>query len=634
MVALEPVAASMRSVAQKTATRGAMAHGAIPSGAVGTGARAVSVSVAERHTKNEVKLSGEERAIGALSKVREFGFAAWMPGWMMVGPIPLPLPVVTIFGGLAGLLAKGAAMMRWEGGRSALSSLQSSAEMALKGVTGVIEKVSLNQLHQAPGTLLKEMGAEAGRRNNWMGKVAPTYLNKWGNAVNGVMNDAVAKRVAPVGDAIVKAAERVGSFGGNVVSGTMNQTMANGTASVGIATAEKIGAAGGTSSINSILGRVFDYRHGRVLAKAESLVESANAAFTQAPRTFWQRLTRQTPTALPAMPTELATAFSHVKTGGVSALQKASAELEALAKNGAPEIAKHAASVAQQVNKALASASKAVHLENVAKGGVGEWLKATANKMGNVKLKTAIITTAVVAGSAIAFLGARVQGKKDATALADFKADAGADSALTKSAQQSAANGTLGRYAGAVVSSAGESMMLAHNPALMAPQIALMMAGGQLGGSSQLLAAHQALKNAESGIAPLEPRAKFECVKELVAVVPAVAANGGKYNRLASPVAAAIVEKNMSVKDTMHLLNDAAAFNTFATDVKAKMDAAAAPKTTVAAKTATLQAEKPVATVSPADKPLAPSHNAAAPMITSGAQHQGVVHAQQRAVAS
>ena len=629
MIALEPVAASMRSVAQKTATRGAMAHGAIPSGAVGTGARAVSVSVAERHTKNEVKLSGEERAIGALSKVREFGFAAWMAGWMMVGPIPLPLPVVTMFGGLAGLLAKGAAMMRWEGGRSALSSLQSSAEMALKGVTGVIEKVSLNQLHQAPGTLLKEMGAEAGRRNNWMGKVAPTYLNKWGDAVNGVMNDAVAKRVAPVGDAIVKAAERVGAASMN---GTMKQAV--GVASVGVATAERVGASGGTSSINSMVGNVFSARHARVLAKAGNLAQSAEAAFSQAPRTFWQRLTRQTPAALPAMPTELATAFSHVKTGGVSALQKASAELEALAKNGTPEIAKHAASVAQQVNKTLAAASKAIHLENVAKGGFGEWLKATANKMGNVKLKTAIITTAVVAGSAIAFLGARVQGKKEATALADFKADAGADSALTKAAQQSAANGALGRFAGAAVSSAGESMMLAHNPALMAPQIALMMAGGQLGGSSQLLAAHQALKNAESGIAPLEPREKFEAMKLLVAAVPAVEKNGGIYNRLTSPVAAAIVEKNMSVKATMHLLNDAAAFNTFAADVKAKMDAAAAPKTTVAAKTATLQAEKPVATVTSADKSAAQPHNAAAPMITSGAQHQGVVHAQQRAVAS
>jgi hypothetical protein len=589
--------------------------------------------LAEQHTQNEVKLSGEEHAIQALSRVKEFGYAAWMPGWVsissipllnkipLIGAIPFPVSIAWFFGGIAGVLATGASKLGWEGARSGLSSVQSALEMVVTGATKVINEVSLNQLHQAPAVFLKEAGVEVARRNNGLAKVAPAHLNEWGNAAAKTMNEAVAKAAKPVGK-VVGAIDNVAN-------------------------------AGGASSLNSMVGNVFNARHGRVVEQASNRILSAEASFSYAPRSFWQRLTRQAPVAAAVsqeVTAALTPALGHVKSAmdvsgkeAVAALQKAAVELGMLAEKGAPEIANHAASAGQAVNKALASASKAVHLENVANGGVAAWLKSAANSVGNMKLRTAIIGTAVLAGSAIAFLSARVQGKKEVAALADFKTDAGADSALAKAAEHSVKSGALGRYVGAGVSSAADSMMLSHDPMrLIMPQMALSMAAGQFGGSSKLLAAHQALKDNESGKAPLEPMAKFEAVKLLVAAVPAVEAAGGEYNRLTKPVAASIVEKNMSVKETMHLLNDAPAFNAFATEVKAKMEAAAkpaanvqVPQTKMSAPAAPIEAAKPAAVASPADKTAVSPHHAAVPMAAvSNTAYEGKVVAQQRAVAS
>jgi len=101
---------------------------------------------------------------------------------------------------------------------------------------------------------------------------------------------------------------------------------------------------------------------------------------------------------------------------------------------------------------------------------------------------------------------------------------------------------------------------------------------------NEMLNAYAALKQEEKGKIQLEPAQKLQMVKHLVAGLPSVEAHGGVYNMLVTPVAEEIMNRKLSVKDTLRLINNDSEFTAIATAVAEKQkEALAAAK---AAKTA------------------------------------------------
>jgi hypothetical protein len=127
--------------------------------------------------------------------------------------------------------------------------------------------------------------------------------------------------------------------------------------------------------------------------------------------------------------------------------------------------------------------------------------------------------------------------------------------------------------------------------AVMLPQLCESLVPG-----NPTLGAYVALQKNERGELKLDTEAQTQAIRQLVGVMPAVAAQGGFYNRLAQPIAAEIVSRKMNTQQVIQLLGDNAAFTALSSEVAAKR-----------AQAATAEAKAKVAN----DNPEAPLHPAA-----------------------
>jgi hypothetical protein len=279
-----------------------------------------------------------------------------------------------------------------------------------------------------------------------------------------------------------------------------------------------------------------------------------------------------------------------------------------------------------------------------------EWLKGIRNKNvsglasslknagGKMSLFAAIIGVGVTAGIGATVLTARKESKEARDAIDGMAADIGDKNhpliaSITKAHTSQKGKRTLGHtmsVAGDVVNGAliAEVGGGTGGMPVFAASMALPMVGSMLVKDNPTLNAYANLKKADAGQIHFTPEEKVALVKQLVAVVPSVAAHGGEYNKLAAPVAEAIVAKNLSTRETMKLIANEAQFMALATEVADKQKADAA----VVADAAPV-AEKP------AIKPMQHEahHAAGKPQMAihaKDAHHQGTVATQQKAVSA
>ncbi len=238
---------------------------------------------------------------------------------------------------------------------------------------------------------------------------------------------------------------------------------------------------------------------------------------------------------------------------------------------------------------------------------------------GRTSLFAAIIGLGVTAGVGATILTARKGSKEARKAIENITADIGDPKdplvvAITESYHTGHAKRTLGHTmsaAGDVVNGALIAEVGAGTGGMpvFAASMALPMVGSMLVKDDATLNAYANLKQADEMHVSLPAEQKVELVKQLISVVPSVAAHGGEYNKLTAPVAEAIVAKNLSTRDTMKLLANQTQFMSLAQEV---FDQRNTEKETVA--------DAVPETV--AEKEKAPESHAAHPGAANGPQHE------------
>ena len=211
--------------------------------------------------------------------------------------------------------------------------------------------------------------------------------------------------------------------------------------------------------------------------------------------------------------------------------------------------------------------------------------------IGKVPVFHALIAAGTVTGLAVVAMNANKEKHEAKEAYEQMTADLGGNTNspylqnVQKAYKQQKRDGFIKAGAGAI-SEASNIGFLAlpggAGMAMMAPQM-LPAVLPMFIKENEMLNAYAALKQEEKGKIQLEPAQKLQLVKHLVAGLPSVEAHGGVYNMLVTPVAEEIMNRKLSVKDTLRLINNDSEFTAIATAAaekqKAALDAAKAAKT-------------------------------------------------------
>lgn len=534
----------------------------------------------------------EDHAIAAGGKVREWAFAAWMPGWMALPKVPLPLPVFAMGAMVMGWFSAGAAKLGLKTIAKGIETPRTAIRMTLEPIPETLGAIQIKNFHELPGQLMR--GAA--------------------NVAKAEPGQKVGKISAKSGESYMRNSaswleEKAGSVDASMLDIRKRASEASQPLRAGVKDAVK-------ATVRGPVGQWFDkmtsgftgWRHQRVAGKLPNVIGHAEQSFTQGSRSLWQVITFQKPKAV-SMPAEFSAALGHVGSAANmngaertetllkahDALKETVAELTqrkaADPKNKAlvkelDAVIGHGNAILSKVGKAFKVSGKEAHLGEVATGGMEAWLRNMKIRAGNAPLMAGIIATGVAAGGLAAMLSAHRDNRVAGEKLKDFANDVGDDSsALVKKAKSTNRWNAGGRYVNAVLSTAADGMMIgtgsiAEGGHAFAAQMAMMSAGGLLSNENKPLEAHAALKQAERGEVSLEAGDKVEANKQLVGMVPEVAAKGGVWNPLTGATAEALVERGSKVADTMKLLNNTPQFVRFATEVnekrKADLHAAAA----------------------------------------------------------
>ncbi len=249
-------------------------------------------------------------------------------------------------------------------------------------------------------------------------------------------------------------------------------------------------------------------------------------------------------------------------------------------------------------------------------------VKSSLGKVRGASVFQVLMTAGVAVGMGATLVGSRAEKKETKVAFDNLVADMGGDanSPFAKAVQKTytqkkkwgvgktgleLAGGVLEGVMWAKPGFGGMGMM----GAMMVPQICQSLVP-----DSPTLGAHAALAKADAGELKIDAAARAELWKQMIVIVPNVAANGGEYNRLTAPIAKEMVARNFTAKQGVQLLSDEAAFMKFAGEVSAKQPAVA--------KSVTLDSKV-------AAKPIA---NAPSLKIAGTKMHQGTVVENQRQV--
>jgi hypothetical protein len=257
--------------------------------------------------------------------------------------------------------------------------------------------------------------------------------------------------------------------------------------------------------------------------------------------------------------------------------------------------------------------------------------------VGGMSLFAGIVAVGTTAAVGATLLASKKENRAAKNTIKDIEADIGADHPIAVNIRKSYASKKTNRALGTAANVGGDVLNgvmfsslhgMAGGYGAMAVQMSLPMVGKMLVSESPVLNSYANLKLADAGQAVLPADQKVEAVRQLVATVPSVATHGGYYNKLAAPVAEAIVAKNLSTRETMKLIANEAQFMALATEVADKQKAAAAVVADAA----------PVAD-KPAIKPMQHEahYEAGKPQMAihaKDAHHQGTVATQQKAVSA
>jgi hypothetical protein len=279
----------------------------------------------------------------------------------------------------------------------------------------------------------------------------------------------------------------------------------------------------------------------------------------------------------------------------------------------------------QFTRAASAHGVAAVHTEAAGKG-LRMMMKNMAHIGGRLSVLQAVLAVGAVAATGAAFTIAGHENKKGKDAVANMKADLGADSAIVKQAEALQKKQTGARLVSAGISSVAQSANVpiasVHGGMgmmqMLGLQAGLPMVGDVIVPKNELLKAYNELEQDDKGEAKMEPAERIQKVRLLVAEVPEIKQKGGFYNPFTEPMAAEIVKRKLNVHDTMKLLGDKDALIALGEQVK--------PQT---AKHAAAPAEKKPAHPQPAMMAAAPAKLVSAERSLEGrvTQPLGLQHA-------
>ncbi len=275
----------------------------------------------------------------------------------------------------------------------------------------------------------------------------------------------------------------------------------------------------------------------------------------------------------------------------------------------------------ESLHQARGAAATAQGWRNVAKGGFAQALKAIPRSLGRMNLMHGAFAVASLGIIASKFLTTGRENRLERVALTDFAADVYGVSPtqvtramltsqdahpLVKQAATMSTRNIKGRSAYGVISNAAEvmTMVTMNSPVGMTllPYCIFgdQMLKGLLINEQNSLQAYQVLKQAETGKIAIEPAQKQQMVCALIAAVPGIARQGGIYNRMVTPMAAELVEKNLPLREMVQTIASPEKMQALAESVQAKMPAPAA-KVAAAHAPAVLHGAAPAAKVSAAD---------------------------------
>ena len=265
--------------------------------------------------------------------------------------------------------------------------------------------------------------------------------------------------------------------------------------------------------------------------------------------------------------------------GDVSGLQSVASQLETLIADGSlsAEAKARAGSVSKHIGKLVGSAHAMDTYGSANGGSMKTMVKAMGKAIARVPIFNALLVVGITAGVGATILAAKAESNEAKLAFSDLNSQLGASDSgfleAVKKAQKSQGMWGVTKTGMRLVGNVADGAMwmlpggggIAMMGAVMLPQLCESLVPG-----NPTLGAFVAISKDDAGALKLDRDARIQAIRNLVAVMPAVAAKGGFYNHLAQPIAAEMVERNLSTTQIVKLLGDNTAFTQLSREVAEK----------------------------------------------------------------
>lgn len=343
------------------------------------------------------------------------------------------------------------------------------------------------------------------------------------------------------------------------------------------------------SGIHDMFNSALKNRHTAAIARHDTAFTNIEKALTTEASTDWKasignffsrRFKGTQPATVPVG--ELSSIMEGIQgaKGDATALKTVATDLEKLIASDSlgAEAKARAGNVTKHIGKLIGSAHAMDTYGKAIGGNMKTMVKAMGAAVGRVPVFNALLAVGITAGMGATLLASRAESKEAKLAFKDLSSQLGAsDSGLleaVKKAQKS--QGMMGvaktgmRLVGNVADGA-MWMLPGGGGAAMISASVLPMLFEMLAPGNPTLGAFVAISKDDTGALKLDRDARVQAIRHLVAVMPAVAAKGGLYNHLAQPIAAEMVERNLSTKQVVQLLGNNASFTQLSREVAEKI---------------------------------------------------------------
>lgn len=551
--------------------------------------------VAEAHPSNGAKIgslenrviagqerpAADERAIGVLTRIKNFGMALVMPGVVQLPFFSAPLPIPIILGPVLSLLG--------------IKSAPGFLHMAFHAPIEALHKTSISNWHQAAANVAHAVADTA------------------------ITSEGAAQRVA---DPARRVAGKLSGYGAAIAERPTSAAAAAGSA-FGRA-ADSFAATSVGARIEQALGRYAAWRATRHEARHAHAVGKAHAAFTNQAPGFFRRIGNFFTGAKAAETTvagELSGALHHLRGGN---FEQSAQLLETAIREQdlSKEVMRQAKQALRHVNRA-ASAKTAMEELKISSGkGLRSVLGAMGKSLGRTSIFTAIVGTAVVAGTGAMMLASRKENRQAQNVLQEMEQAFGdAGHPVVRAAKKLEHGERRGRIMNTAISTVADGALMSTGGSAGAQGLAMgiqvlpMFSLHRLiFKENDILNAYATLREAEKGTMPLNSAEKQMQIRKLIGVMPEAAAHAGEYNKCVAAMAKQLVEQGAGVKEVVEVLADQKKFVALAEQARLSL----APHANTAAP-APMEAKEAVMATNNntrAAKTTAMPHNAAAPRAT------------------